>query len=116
MQLPYIWDFGDGTGQVGPIPASTGYTQNHTYANVGNYRVTLIAIDSASCNIRDTSYVTIKVGDLKANLQADITKLNPCAAFNYQLLIFRPLCQYDRLPILRSYGILRWFAKSGGVS
>ncbi len=80
----YIWDFGDGTGQVGPLPATTGYTQNHTYANVGNYRVMLIAIDSASCNIRDTSYVTIKVGDLKANLQADIVKLNPCEAFNYQ--------------------------------
>ena len=61
--------------QVGPLPANTGYTQTHTYANVGNYRVMLIAIDSASCNIRDTSYVNIRVGDLKANLLADIEKL-----------------------------------------
>jgi len=80
----YIWDFGDGTPQVGPLPANTGYTQTHTFTNVGNYRVMLIAIDSASCNIRDTSNVIIRVGDLKANLQADIVKLNPCEAFNYQ--------------------------------
>ena len=80
----YIWNFGDGTPELGPLPAGTGYTQSHTFNSVGVYRVRLIAIDPSSCNIRDTTYLNIKVGDLKANLQANIVKLNPCDAFNYQ--------------------------------
>src|SRR5690606_23209922 len=54
----YIWDFGDGSPQIGPIPATNnGYTQTHTYNNVGTFRVMLIAIDPASCNERDTTYM-----------------------------------------------------------
>lgn len=80
----YIWNFGDGTGDFGPLPAATGYTINHTFTAVGTYRVRLIAIDPTSCNIRDTSYMNIRVGDLKANLLTNIVKLAPCEAFNYQ--------------------------------
>ncbi len=80
----YLWDFGDGTPLLGPLPASTGYTQTHTFVNVGNYRVMLIAIDPASCNIRDTSYVNIKVGDLKANLDLSFGKIGACTALDYQ--------------------------------
>ncbi len=80
----YIWDFGDGTPRLGPLPATTGYTQTHTFSNVGTYRVMLIAIDSASCNIRDTSYINIKVGDLKANLQLSFAKVGACTALDYQ--------------------------------
>ena len=80
----YIWDFGDGTPQLGPLPATTGYTQSHTFNNVGTYRVMLIAIDPASCNIRDTSYVNIKVGDLRANLRLSFGKSGACTALDYQ--------------------------------
>lgn len=80
----YIWDFGDGTPQLGPLPATTGYTQTHTFSNVGTYRVMLIAIDPASCNIRDTSYVNIKVGDLRANLNLSFGKTGDCTALDYQ--------------------------------
>jgi gliding motility-associated-like protein len=80
----YLWDFGDGTPQVGPLPAASGYKQSHLYTAVGHYRVMLIAIDPASCNIMDTSYINIKVGDNKADLQASFVKLEPCTAFNYQ--------------------------------
>jgi gliding motility-associated-like protein len=44
----------------------------------------LVAIDSTTCNIRDTSYLNIKVGDVKATLDAVIKKLDPCTAFKYQ--------------------------------
>ncbi|HEX6191599.1 MAG TPA: SBBP repeat-containing protein, partial [Chitinophagaceae bacterium] len=44
----YIWNFGDGSGDVGPIPAATGYTQSHTFNTVGTFRVMLIAIDSTT--------------------------------------------------------------------
>ena len=80
----YIWDFGDGSPQLGPLPASTGYTQAHTFSNVGTYRVMLIAIDPASCNVRDTSYVNIKVGDLRATLRLSFGKIGACTAFEYQ--------------------------------
>lgn len=80
----YIWNFGDGTPQIGPLPAATGYTQTHTFANVGNYRVMLVAIDPASCNIRDTSYVNIKVGNLKADLELSFGKVGACTALDYQ--------------------------------
>jgi gliding motility-associated-like protein len=83
--LQYIWNFGDGTGDFGPMDQDTGYTRTHTFFNVGTYRVMLIAIDPNSCNVRDTSYINIKVGDLKANLAANFVKLSPpCDAFNYR--------------------------------
>lgn len=84
MAQQYIWDFGDGSPQVGPLPADTGYTQTHTYTSVGTYRVMLIAIDPASCNERDTSYMNVRVGDLRATLQANVVKLDPCESFNYR--------------------------------
>jgi gliding motility-associated-like protein len=80
----YIWNFGDGSPQVGPLPATTGYTQTHTFTNVGTYRVMLIAIDPASCNVRDTSYVHIRVGDLKADLGLSFGKVGACTALDYQ--------------------------------
>lgn len=80
----YIWDFGDGSPQVGPLPAATGYTQTHTFNAVGVYEVMLIAIDPATCNIRDTSYINIRVGDLRADLDFTVRKLDPCTAFQYE--------------------------------
>ncbi len=80
----YIWDFGDGSPQVGPLPAASGYTQAHTFNTVGTYRVMLIAINPTSCNVRDTSYTTIKVGDLKANLDLSFSKVGACNALDYQ--------------------------------
>ena len=80
----YIWDFGDGSPQVGPLPAATGYQQSHLYTAVGLYRVMLIAIDPTTCNIRDTSYINIRVGDLIAQLDFTPVKIGPCTSFQYQ--------------------------------
>jgi gliding motility-associated-like protein len=51
----YIWDFGDGT------PLSHVPNPSHIYSASGIYTVTLIAIDSTSCNFADTSQVDITV-------------------------------------------------------
>jgi gliding motility-associated-like protein len=80
----YIWNFGDGSPSTPLLPANVGYTQTHTFNTVGNYRVMLVAIDSSSCNIRDTSYVNIRVGDLKANLALNFGKTGACTALDYQ--------------------------------
>jgi gliding motility-associated-like protein len=85
--IQYIWNFGDGSPDVGPLSASApvnGYTQTHTYNAVGNYRVMLVAIDPATCNVRDTSYINIRVGDLIANLNSDYNKAGACTALNFQ--------------------------------
>src|SRR5690606_28030546 len=79
----YIWNFGEGP-DVGPLPAATGYTQTHTYNNAGLYTVMLVAINPNTCNERDTSYLQIRVGDLKANLAINAVKLEPCEQFNYR--------------------------------
>jgi gliding motility-associated-like protein len=44
----------------------------------------LIAINPASCNVRDTSYINIRVSDLKADLAADFAKVGGCASLTYQ--------------------------------
>lgn len=78
--VQYEWSFGDGTPDV----ITTDYRQTHLFASVGNYRVRLIAVDSSTCNIRDTSYVTIYVKDNKANLAWDFQKTIPCPDLSLQ--------------------------------
>ena len=78
--VSYEWSFGDGSPRVTTTVPDT----KHTYSNIGIYRVMLIAIDSTTCNIRDTSYVNIKVSDLEAQLDFTSIKLNPCDSFKYR--------------------------------
>ena len=75
----YWWDFGDGSGDTTTVPNTS-----HTYTNTGTYKVRLISIDSASCNIADTSYITIRAKNNEAQLGIDVVKLPPCESFNYQ--------------------------------
>ncbi|WP_240347815.1 PKD domain-containing protein [Longitalea arenae] len=76
----YEWSFDDGSPDV----TTTVYNVSHTFHAVGTYRVRLIAIDSASCNIRDTAYVTIHVRDDEAKVSYTVKKLAPCEALNYE--------------------------------
>ncbi|HIE15527.1 MAG TPA: PKD domain-containing protein [Bacteroidales bacterium] len=50
----YFWDFGDGT-------TDTSFSPTHTYTQSGLYYVTLIAYDSSSCNVSDTTTSVIQV-------------------------------------------------------
>ena len=76
----YEWRFGDGTPDV----TTTDFEVTHTFTNVGLYVVRLIAIDSTTCNIRDTAYITIKAGNNKANVAYVATKLPPCESLSYR--------------------------------
>ncbi|HWI91970.1 MAG TPA: PKD domain-containing protein [Flavisolibacter sp.] len=76
----YEWNFGDGSPMIKTIIPTT----THTYTNVGIYHVMLVAIDSTTCNMRDTSYLNIKVSDYKADLNLNAIKLNPCDSFKYR--------------------------------
>ena len=78
--VSYEWNYGDGSPQV----KTTSPTTTHVFNSVGNYKVMLVAIDSTTCNIRDTSYVHIRVGDVQANIGFTPVKLNPCDSFKYR--------------------------------
>ena len=51
----YIWDFGDGS------LTDTATNPIHLFVDTGTYTVTLFAIDTLSCNISDTTFLTITV-------------------------------------------------------
>ena len=50
----YFWDFGDGGSATLSQPA-------HTYTSSGTYQIRLISNNNATCNIYDTTYLTINV-------------------------------------------------------
>jgi gliding motility-associated-like protein len=53
----WIWDFGDGS------PPVEEFAPSHAYTLPGVYTVTLIALDSLSCNLADTTYLQIIIGE-----------------------------------------------------
>ena len=76
----YEWTFGDGS----PTTITTVPNISHTYTNIGTYTVTLVAVDSSTCNMRDTVITHIRAGNKRASLALNFTKLDPCDAFSYQ--------------------------------
>ncbi len=60
----FQWDFGDGT-------TSTAFQPSHYYSQGGTYTVTLIAVDSGTCNISDTVSYQITIPEpLNINVSA----------------------------------------------
>lgn len=75
----YYWYFGDAS----PVQVTTAAQTSHTYTTVGNFRVMLITEDSSKCNIRDTSFVTIRAGNNEAVLDFRAVKDQPCTSLTY---------------------------------
>ena len=78
--VSYEWSFGDGGSQV----TTTTPNISHTYNSTGNFLVMLVAIDSSTCNIRDTSYMHIRVGSIQGLINFNPVKLSPCDSFKYR--------------------------------
>ncbi len=76
----YIWDFNDGSGSV----TTTNPTISHTFNTIGLYRVRLVSVDSTTCNIADTAYVTMRVRNDEATLAFSSAKLPPCTSLAYE--------------------------------
>ncbi len=76
----YVWSFGDGSKK----DTTTIAQISHTYNQIGLYKVMLVAIDSSSCNIADTSYMNILVRKDRAILNTGYTKLLPCDSLKYE--------------------------------
>ena len=80
MGKKYIWDFNDASPQV----TTTTPTISHTYNAIGLYRVKLVSIDSSTCNISDTAFVTIRVRNDEVAMAFTTLKLPPCSSLSYQ--------------------------------
>ena len=82
--ITYEWDFGDGSPRV--TTTYPNVNTQHVYNNVGLYQVMQIAIDSSTCNIRDTAYITIKAGDNRAEPDFNPVKISGCneTVFRYR--------------------------------
>ncbi|MBI1341477.1 MAG: PKD domain-containing protein [Terrimonas sp.] len=78
--VTYYWNFGDGSPQL----ITTTPNASHTYVTTGTFQVMLIAEDSTTCNIRDTSFIHIRVGDLQALLDFNPVKLAPCDSLKFR--------------------------------
>ncbi len=76
----YIWDFNDGS----PKETTTSPSISHTFNTIGLYRVSLVSIDSSTCNVADTALVTIRVRNDEAALSFTTEKLPPCQSLTYQ--------------------------------
>lgn len=76
----YYWNFGDGT----PTVVTTVPNADHEFTQAGIFQVMLISEDSSTCNIRDTSYKNIKVGDNEVHLNFNWQKLPPCESLTMQ--------------------------------
>jgi len=76
----YEWSFGDGS----PVVVTDSFEISHTYTAIGSYSVRLIAVDSTTCNIRDTAYTTIIVRNDFAKLDFNPVKLPPCESLTYR--------------------------------
>ncbi len=98
----YIWNFGDGTPDV----TQTSNTIDHIYTAVGSYRLRLVAIDSATCNISDTAYVTVKVGNNIVKPDFIATKIGGCQSltFQFQNTTTAALPRYTPTSFLWDYG------------
>ena len=80
--VQHIWDFGDGS------PISTLYNPIHTYTGLGIFNVMYVAIDSSTCNIADTVYLTVEILAAEVfSTTLNIPPYNPCvdSIFNVNL-------------------------------
>jgi len=78
----FVWYFGDGS-------TSTLSTATHTYNNVGNFLITLIANDSTTCNQSDTAFLNINVFP-PAQLVPQLTPKNVCKTESVALGVLFP--------------------------
>ncbi|MBA4198381.1 MAG: hypothetical protein C0459_12595 [Chitinophaga sp.] len=76
----YIWNYNDGT----KADTTTASKVTHVFNVLGTYKVALTSIDSNSCNIRDTSYVKIRIGSDSVHLVLNQQKVPPCTSLTYQ--------------------------------
>lgn len=83
----YIWIYNDPfSTTLRDTTYAPNNTVSHTYNQQGSYRLMLISIDSATCNIADTAYVTVKVGNNNINADFSFFKVGGCNSSQFQFV------------------------------
>jgi gliding motility-associated-like protein len=81
--VTFYWNF-DVVANPNAINATTTVPEVvHTFTAVGTYRVRLISEDLSTCNLRDTSFITIRVGDNKVRPNFSFLKRGACTSTTY---------------------------------
>ncbi|MFN8290363.1 MAG: PKD domain-containing protein [Chitinophagaceae bacterium] len=82
--VTYEWHYNYVPGGP-PDLVTTIPSASFTYNTIGTYTAMLVAVDPNSCNIRDTSFMTIRVGNVRADLRPSWQPVGPgCPKFNYE--------------------------------
>ncbi len=76
----FYWDFGDGT-----VDSVDRTPPPHLYPDVGSYTIKLRVVDSATCNITDSTQVTITVHS-KPTAAFSVQPVPPLAEYAYRSL------------------------------
>ena len=84
--VKYYWNFNSATNPNAVDTITISPETVFTFNSVGTYRVRLIAEDSSTCNIRDTSYITIVAGNNKVTPSFTKSKLLPCDSSIYRFV------------------------------
>lgn len=85
--VSYEWHFNYVPGNPPDLITTTPSAPPFTYNAVGTYRVMLVAVDPNSCNLRDSSFLNIRVGDVRATLLPAWQPFGPgCPKFTYQFI------------------------------
>lgn len=82
--VTYYWNFDAVAHPAVNDLTTTSPAATFTFNTVGTYLVRLISENLNTCNQRDTSYITIKVGDDKVTPKFVRIKLPPCTSTTYQ--------------------------------
>jgi gliding motility-associated-like protein len=82
----YEWHFNYVPGNP-PYLITATPNASFTYTTVGVFRVMLVAVDLNTCNQRDSSFINIRVGDLRADLRPFWQPIGPgCPKFTYEFI------------------------------
>ena len=81
--VTYFWNFDSQNFPNNTDAITTVPDTSHLYTSPGIFRVRLISEDSSTCNIRDTSYITITVSDRSVDPSFIAKRVQPCTLNKY---------------------------------
>ena len=100
----YIWIYGDGK------PNDTTFapvnSHDHIFDQVGVFTVKVVSVDSLTCNIRDTAFLKVHIGNNIVTPKFIATKIPPCTNFSFQFdnLTTAPRPVYNAQTFLWDFG------------
>lgn len=80
----YIWDYGDPTNPKKDTTYAPDNSSFHVYNQVGTFKLMLVSIDSSTCNVADTAYINVKVGNNEIKPAFSFRKVGGCNSLTFE--------------------------------